>query len=780
MKVYDMRQLYYTIQILLRGGGGNFIKLMSLTLGLLIGILLFSQIVYELSYEDFYHDPDHVVLLRLRRTNQGIQEAGYDYDVYRPAAADLREALPDLVECSSVSANFIQYDFYRDDKKIDDVNMILADTSYFQTIGIEVLQGDPHELASSDVAFISEGLARRLYAGESPIGKVLAMNNREDVTIRGVYRDIPHNTVFYHNIVVSLPSVEQYTGQGTWNNNDIYIALFRLKHPQDIVAMNERVQKAVESYTETDDGKGYREDYDVVPLQDLYVSLPDVQRRLVILGVLGFSIFFVSIMNYILAAVASFSRRAKAVGVHKCCGAGEGHVLGLFLWETALMVAASLVLCVLLMFLFRQELEEQLQVCLPELFAWRYLWITVLTIAVLFFIAGFLPGRMFARIPVTQVFRRYTDSKRSWKRGLLFVQFTGVVFILGMLLTTIWQYHDLMNRNIGFNDERLVVESVSSDDLQGVEDAIRRQPYVEAVERSTDRILSHYSTSMLLSPTGEQIASAHYMFIHKNYARMIGLELVEGRYPEKEGDILVGEEVVKAMKWTDGAVGKKLPMELDWLEKRGIKLGTIVGVVKNVRNMGFLREQACIAFITADVSWARCMNVRLKEPMDENLARLNAFMQETYPKATKSFTSYRKIREWANEDVYRFRNTVWVTSICILFIVLMGLIGYVNDETGRRSKEIAIRKVNGADAACILRLLSVDILKIAVGAVVIGIGLAYYTSGIWMKQFADCELPSFAWYAFMAGVVLVLVVLVVVIRAWRIANENPVNSIKSE
>ena len=57
-----MRQLYYTVQILLRGRGSNFIKLVSLTLGLLIGILLFSQIAYELSYENFYKDPENVAL----------------------------------------------------------------------------------------------------------------------------------------------------------------------------------------------------------------------------------------------------------------------------------------------------------------------------------------------------------------------------------------------------------------------------------------------------------------------------------------------------------------------------------------------------------------------------------------------------------------------------------------------------------------------------------------------------------------------------------------------
>lgn len=91
-----MRQIYYTIQILLRGRGSNFIKLMSLTLGLLIGILLFSQIAYELSYENFYKDPECVALMRCRRVKDGIPDKEYDYSTFRPAAADLWEALPDF------------------------------------------------------------------------------------------------------------------------------------------------------------------------------------------------------------------------------------------------------------------------------------------------------------------------------------------------------------------------------------------------------------------------------------------------------------------------------------------------------------------------------------------------------------------------------------------------------------------------------------------------------------------------------------------------------------
>ena len=131
-------------------------------------------------------------------------------------------------------------------------------------------------------------------------------------------------------------------------------------------------------------------------------------------------------------------------------------------------------------------------------------------------------------------------------------------------------------------------------------------------------------------------------------------------------------------------------------------------------------------------------------------------------------------------NVYRFRNTVWITSHCIFFIVLMGLIGYVNDETQRRSKEIAIRKVNGAEAPSILSLLAMDILKVAIGAVILGTGFAWYVSGVWLEQFADSTLPSPVWFVLLAVGLLVLIVLLVILKAWRIANENPVQSIKSE
>ncbi|WP_300812777.1 ABC transporter permease [uncultured Bacteroides sp.] len=679
-----------------------------------------------------------------------MPEPEYNYGTYRPAAADLSEAFPELVESACLTAAFWKPAFYKDDKKLeDDIQTLFADTAYFATTGLTLLQGNPDDLNLMGNAFISESKARELYGDESPIGKELSVEKLFNVTIRGVYADVPRNSIMPHDLLLSMAAMDWGYGAGTWGTNNFYGILFRLKQPADVDAMNSRIQKAVEQYTDTHLG----EEYSVLPLYKVYRSLPDSTRRLVILGVLGFSIFFVSILNYVLRAVAAMSRRAKLVGVHKCSGADGWHILSMFLWETGLLVAASIVCGGLL------------------------LW-PLGTVLLLFLVAGVVPGRIYARIPVTQVFRRYTDGKRSWKRGLLTVQFIGVAFIGGMLLTTVWQYHDLMTRSVGFRAEGLAVGTVTGniERAQGVADAIRREPYVEAVAGSGTSLLAHYSTNRLTDNQGNFICPLHFTLMDKEMPQVTGMTLLEGHWPQHRGEAVVGRTTVETLKWGDTAIGRKLPVDPSWarLEEQPV----VTGVVEDVRNMGFFQGQTCTAFILNDR--IRTFNVRLKAPLDENLKRLNAFIKSTYPDLALEFVTYQDIRRGQNAGISAFRNTVWVTTACIILIVLMGLIGYVSDETQRRSKEIAVRKVNGAEAADILRLLSLDILKIAVLAVAAGMAVAWYVSGQWMQQFADSHLLSPLWYVLLALLLLVLVVAVVVCKAWRIANENPVLSIKSE
>lgn len=647
----------------------------------------------------------------------------------------------------------------------------MVDTCFFQTFGIPVLKGNPNDLINSNTLFVSESFARRFFGDADPIGKVLILERKTEMIVRGVYRDIPENTMFKADFVVSVHKEGGYKDGAGWGGNDIFYAVFRTGEASDIEVVNDNIQRMVEKYMPTEHN-GWKLELSVIPLATKHQTSSETTKRLVIYGFLGFSIFFVAIMNYMLIVIATLGRRAKSVGVHKCNGANNGNIFSMFMMETGIIVLVSILVCAFIIFNARDLIEDLLSVRLASLFTWGTLWVPLLVVVLLFLLAGVLPGRIFSHIPVTQVFRRYTDGKKGWKRSLLFIQFTGVSFVLGLLLVTLMQYSHLMNRDMGINTAGLV-EAESWLDIEIVphmRDEIRRQPMVESVATASHSVLGQYWTKGLMGSDGKRIGVLNMNYVDFNYPDVVGITIIEGKPMTHAKDLLVNEEIVRLKKWTDGAVGKPFDE---------IKEGTIVGVFRDVRNQSFYQAQQPIVLIGGN-AFNHTFNVRLKEPYDENLKRLNEFMDKTFLQVALTFHTVDDMLSEIYKDVYRFRNSVLITSGFILLIVIMGLIGYVNDETQRRSKEIAIRKVNGAEASNILRLLVCDILYVSIPSILLGIVIAYFIGKAWLEQFAEqVDLNPLLFLA-TALVVAIIIVACVVLKAWHIANENPVNSIKSE
>ena len=773
-----MRQIYYSIRTLLRERGSNLIRVISLSLGLTIGILLFSQIVFELSYENCYPEAERLAMVRAQITNlstgeiMGDDGTNYDYTVFAPTANAVAESMPEEVEYASCVLPEREYNIYYEEKLLSDVDYIYVDSCFFQVFGIPLLKGNLKDLLIPGSVFVSERFARETFADEDPVGKILSADKQNTFTIRGVYKDVPENTMLTHDFVVSIYNNNGgYQAGNGWNGNDVFYTFLRLRRESDMDKVNDNIQRVIEKYTETtiDD---WKMDYSIIPLVKRHLDSPDVQKRLVIYGFLGFAIFFVAIMNYMLISIATLSRRAKSVGVHKCSGASSTNIFSMFLAETGILVILSVLLSFLLIFNAREMIEDLLSVRLSSLFTWGTLWVPLLTILVLFVLAGGIPGRLFSRIPVTQVFRRYTDGKKGWKRSLLFVQFTGVSFVLGLLLVTLLQYGHLMNRDMGIDVTGLTeAESwLPKERVEHIKDELRRQPMVEGVTVATHSVLGQYWTRGLMSNDGKRLATLNFNYCHYNYPEVMGIKIIEGTPMKKGGDLLVNEELVRLMRWTDGAVGKRV----------NNVAGTVVGVFRDIRNESFYAAQSPIILIGTEEQANHTFDVRLKEPFDENLKRLNEYMEKTFPDVSLHFMSVDHMVKDLYKDVYRFRNSVWITSCFILLIVIMGLIGYVNDETQRRSKEIAIRKVNGAEAFHVLRLLTRDILYVSVLSILIGTAVSYFAGRAWLDQFAEqIELNPLLFIG-TALFIQLLIIVCVVLKAWHIANENPVNSIKNE
>ena len=379
-----MRQIYYTLCTLLRECGSNIIRVISLSLGLTIGVLLFSQIAFELSYEQCYPEAERLALVRCQMTNASTGETrgddgenSYDYTVFDVVAATLAQDMPDEIETASCVLPQTGFSIYYEDKLLSDINYIYGDTCFFQTFGIPVLKGTPKDMIMPGSVFVSQSFARRIFGDENPIGKVLSADKRHDFTIRGIYKDVPENTMLVHDFVVSVHRNGGYQGGAGWRGNDVFYAFLRLRDASDIDKVNSNIQRVIKKYTSLD-LDGWKVEFSAIPLVKRHLSSPEVQKRLAIYGFLGFAVFFVAIMNYMLISIATLSRRAKGVGVHKCNGASSTNIFNMFLVETGVLVIISVLLSFLLIFNTRGLIEDLLSVRLSSLFTWETLWVPLL------------------------------------------------------------------------------------------------------------------------------------------------------------------------------------------------------------------------------------------------------------------------------------------------------------------------------------------------------------------------------------------------------------------
>ena len=772
-----MKQIYYVIQTLLRGRGSNIIKIISLGLSLTMSILLFSRVAYEQSFDTCYKDYDNLYQIWSVFTVKGEKYPPQEQNC-GPVAGAILENFPEQVEAATSTCYWKNSPLYNGNIRFDE-KKIVADSLFFQTMGIEVLSGNPvKDLQQPDVIFLSDRFAKKIFGGEDPVGKTINYNHEKDFMVKGTYKALPANATVNPEAVISMPTLwnEGSGGNYSWQGGDSYPEYIRFRSGADKSVVNARIDAMIEKYRPEESKTKYGYTAFVKPIRDTYRNYESVKRMRNIMSVLGFAILFIAALNYVLISISSLTYRAKAVGVHKCNGASGGKIFGMFLLETGIIIVAALLLMALVLLNFREFFEDTAAAKLSLLLAPERIWVPLTVIGVLFIVGGVLPGRLFARIPVSQVFRRYTEGRKGWKRPLLFIQFAGVAFISGLMCVVMAQYQYVLNKDMVYNPQRLALANAywnKEKECDAAFQFFKGLPYVEAVTSANNTPISGYSGSMIRDESGNALFSTRACYyMREDYPAMMGMTFKTGRMARTEDEVIVNETFADMMHWGNDAVGRTVDVD-------GTAQMKVVGVLKDFQIEDFTADK--MPFVARyNKYFVGTIHVRLKEPFVRNLQQLNKDVADAFHNQTIDFIGYEKKITDSYNSVRVFRNATLMAAITMFFVMLMGLIGYTADEVRRRSKEIAIRKVNGAEASSILELLSKDILVVALPAVILGSLASWYINGVWMEQFAE-QIPL-GWIVYLLVIIVNLVIIVgcVLWKSWRIANENPVNSIKSE
>lgn len=789
-----MRQLKYVIRYLLKGRGSNSIKIISLTLGLTVGLVLFSQIAFEMSYDSFYPGAERIYQIRRASLNDTIRKAGEPI-IYAPVPGGMMRDIQG-VECATVL-----YTDYEDAVLLNGnvkftERLLKTDEHFTELFGFRIISGDPAKMALPHHVFLSRSTAERMFGKADPVGEMLLYvewnHEKKPVTVAGVFEDIPENSSFDPSVLLSIESM--FSGAGRemwWLGNDSYYGYVKLApgvRPEEVEA---QVPRMLNNYydVKAEAAKGRPVTYILTPIRTLHQGEAEVKRLLIILTLLATSLLIVSAMNYVLISISSLVKRSRQVGVYKTCGASNGNIFSQFMWETVVLIGIALVLSVFLIFLFRGTIEGLIQTSVGALFSPSNLWVSGVLVVVLIVIAGVIPARIFSSVPVTQVFRAASVNKRYWKNILLFVQFTAIAWMICVLVVVVRQYHLLINKDLGYTIENIVyakLSGVSKDRMKLIKTEFSRIPSVLKAATSTNIPLHGMNGDKAYDPeTRQKIFLYKLMGADEDFFETFGMKFVSGHTFDVNGfdirDVVVNETFAK---WFEAS-----GFPLDKLFGVGMNEETyhqIVGVVKDFQLANLYHEMLpvmiCPISASQEIWWGNrtYLILRVDKPSQALLKELNAKLFSLTEDDNLEFRSFKS--EWVNEykSALLLRNSIIIASIIMLLITLLGLIGYVEDEILRRRKEIAIRKINGATVKDILFVIAKDFAFIVLPALVLGSIGAHFFSVKWLQQFVARISPGFPLFFSVCFLLLLLQVVCICLRSWKVANENPVKSIKTE
>ena len=692
-------------------------------------------------------------------------------------------------------------------------DQIFADSRYFDLLQYTWLSGSAKtSLSEPYQVVLTERNARKYYPGLSPteiLGRSIVFDDTVHAVITGVVKNIADKTDFNFGTFISRSTLETarlkpqcWDIWGCTNSADqLFIRLAPGMSSARLIPLLNKVYKAHNPPTPTDHSTVA---INLQPLSDLHFDTVyegfDNGRsahKPTQYGLLAIAVFLLLLacINFINLTTAQAAQRAKEIGIRKTMGGQRAQLIFQFLGETFLLTVGSTLLSIalapLLLKAFADFIPPDLHFSLTnQPVVIPFLAILVLVVSVL---SGFYPALVqSAYKPISMLkdqVRNSTGTRSAWLRKSLTVsQFViAQVFIISTLLVG-KQINYVLNKDLGFRKDAIAFFSVNSNRPAAKKalllDKLRAIPGIAMVSLAYDPPSTHgmWSSGIDYKDGKKEIHLEPQTKIgDTNYLSMFRLRLLAGsNFTESDtnNSVILNETLSRDLGFTDPrqAIGK----QIDWGGKK-----RITGVIADFHPRT-LHSEIGPLMIGNGLNQAYLFNLALQPQTGDGLSRPatmswseHAF-KEVYP--DDEFDSH-----FLDDSVAKYYTTeknaeqllFWATGLTI-FISCLGLLGLAIYITNQRSKEIGVRKVLGASVTNIVILLSSDFMRLIGLAVLIALPIAWWASHEWLKNFA--YKTSLSWWVFAAGggMLIVIALIVLCLRAIRAAMANPIEGLRAD
>lgn len=646
---------------------------------------------------------------------------------------------------------------------------------------------------------ISASKAKALFGDADPINKVIKLDNKESLTVTGVFEDLPRNSTLYNTKI--LLAWEKYLTTEPWLKesmtqwgNHSFQAFVELN---DHVAFDKTTAKiknaSMVHLKEAQDGK---EELVLQPMSNwrLYNEFENGKviggriQFVWLFGIIGVFVLFLACINFMNLATARSEKRAKEVGIRKTVGSLRRQLVKQFLAESMVVAFLALLFALILvaaLLPFFNGLSDK-EIRLPG--GNTVFWIMLLGFTVFTgFVSGSYPAFYLSSFEPIKVLKgtfrvgRYAALPR---KILVVVQFT---ISISLIIGTIIVYRQIQfakDRPVGYSRDGLLTVSMNTPDLYGHYDAIRNDliatGVVDNMAESSSPTTGVWSNQIGFDWEGKDPSSLPLfgtVAVTQDYGKTIAWQIKEGRdfsraFVSDSTALILNESAVKLTGIKD-IIGKTIR----WNETPY----TVVGVVKDMV-MESPYEPVKPTLFTMRPDWVGIITVRIKPSvaMSAALPKVEKVFKKYNPGAPfeYKFTDEEYARKFSDEE--RIGNLSTFFAILAVFISCLGLFGLASFVAEQRTKEIGVRKVLGASIFNLWQMLSKDFVKLVIISCFIAIPVAWYFLHQWLQRYT--YRTDISWWIFIIAVVgaLFITLATVSYQAIKAAIANPVKSLRTE
>ncbi len=765
---------------------------MGLTVALIVGLWVRDEITYNTSFDNY----QHIAQLMVRGHNSsGVY---VQWAASPPYAPTLREQFPDFEHIATFSQAWSQI--------LATPSVSVVKSGYYAEEGaadmlaLKMVEGTrtPHEPTA---ILLSQSTAHALFGQQSAVGKSIRMDDKTDVIVGGVYKDIPANTDFADMQFLAswrlyITINRNWLRLDDWRQNG-FLVFAQIKKDRDFASVSDKIKDVKLQHSAPEEARNHPQFF-LHPMSKwrLYSDLEsDVETgriRLVwMFGAIGAFVLILACINFMNLSTARSEKRAKEVGIRKASGSGRLQLIIQFFSEsvlmTALAFAVALVAVLVVLPTFNEVSEKQVEIPFGHLAFWISCFLFILVTGI---IAGSYPALYLSSFQPRRVLKGQapTGSSIFLRRALLVVQFTvSIILIIGV--TVVFQQIETGKlRAMGYDPNGLLWINTRANSIHEHIDVIRNELVatgkIAGVAESVDPVtVGHNAVISGFDWTGtgpNNDIAFRCLWSSPQNGKVLKWRIMEGRDFNEIGDstsMILNEAAVAAME-LKYPVGTAIRMTI-FDESKMYK---VVGVVKNLIMESPYAPVRPTIYMTAKNAGYHIVNIRLTSTSNipDGIAEVQRIVAKYDPSSPFAFemadTAYSK--KFGEEE--RVGKLAGIFAGLAVLISILGMLGLASFVAERRSKEIAIRKVLGATVTGIWQMLSKDFVLLALVSSALAIPVAGYFSRDWLQQFEIRTALDWRVFLVPALVTLLITLITISYQTIRAAVANPVESLKRD